>query len=85
MAKSVQQSPLNGEVLFAVGEDLLFRGTYDRDAVADLKNMYSRLADGVTCSVGFGKTMKEAYVALKMAKAAPGKDAIVGIELVTGK
>jgi hypothetical protein len=85
MAKSVQQSPLNGEVLFAVGDDLLFRGTYDRDAVADLKNMYSRLADGVTCSVGFGKTMKEAYVALKMAKAAPGKDAIVGIELVTGK
>jgi hypothetical protein len=82
IANRVTLPPIRGEVLFASGDDILFKGQFDRDALEEMRSVYVRLSGGYTCSLGFGSTPKEAYVALKMAKAAPGKNSVMGIELV---
>jgi hypothetical protein len=82
VSKKLKQPPIDGTVLFSSGDDILFKGTYDVNAVEELRSTYARLSGGHTCSVGFGKTLKEAYIAMKIAKAAPGKDSVVGIWLV---
>ncbi len=81
VAKSVRKPPISGEVLFCSGDDLLFRGRYNAAAIDGLRTLYSRVS-GQTCCIGFGRTPKDAYVALKIAKASPGKDATMGVEIV---
>ena len=73
--------PIKAQVLFSAGDDLLFRGTFDPSALERLRGLYRETSGGRTCSIGFGTTPKAAYVALKMAKASPGKDAVVGVVL----
>lgn len=81
VAEEVRSGPLKGQILFCSGDDLLFKGCYNAEAIESLRATYHRVSSGRTCSVGFGKSGKEAYVALKMAKANPGKDSVVGVEL----
>lgn len=83
VAASASKAPIQGKVLFRSGDDILFRGTYDADAIEELRAIYTKISGGRTCCVGFGSTLKEAYVAIKMAKAAPGKDCVMGVELVS--
>lgn len=83
VSEKLKLHPINGEVLFCSGDDILFKGVYDVDALEDLRSTYARLSGGRTCSVGFGRTTKEAYVAMKMAKATPGKDSVIGVELIS--
>lgn len=82
VAESAQQGPLRATVHFCAGDDLLLEGHYDGDALRGLQDLYERHTGGLTCSIGFGRTAREAYVALKMAKASPGKGRVLGVELV---
>ena len=68
-------------VIFAAGDDVLFRGHIDEQLLVDLQQCYASNSAGHTCSIGFGKTFREVYVALKLAKTKPGKNSIIGVEL----
>jgi hypothetical protein len=81
IAKRVGEPPIRGKVLFASGDDILFRGRYSRQTLDALRETYRDLSKGLTCSIGFGDSPKAAYVALKIAKARPGKDSIQGVIL----
>lgn len=82
VAKQLKKPPIHGELLFNSGDDLLFMGRYDANAINALRTLYNKRSGGQTCSVGFGRTPKEAYIALKMAKANPGKDTVMGVEVI---
>jgi hypothetical protein len=68
-------------IVFEAGDDLLFKGNFNEDALLEMQAMYSQLTPGLTCSIGYGRSFQEVYLALKLAKTQPGKNAIVGIEL----
>ena len=61
--------------------DLLFKGNLQEDMLLEIQAMYSKSTPGLTCSIGYGRSFQEVYLALKLAKTKPGKNAIVGIEL----
>lgn len=82
VAKRLTGSPINGQIIFSSGDNILFRGIYETDAIEELRSTYVRMSGGRTCSVGFGGTPKEAYVALKMAKATLGKNSVMGVTFV---
>jgi hypothetical protein len=82
--RKVKESPLNGDVIFCTGDDILFEASFSLKAIEMLQQAYQTLSGGQTCSIGFGHTTKEAYLALKIAKAIPGKNAIFGVEIVDG-
>jgi hypothetical protein len=82
IADRLAKPPLSGEVLFCSGDDILFKAAYVPEAIEELRSMYQQRTSGLTCSVGYGKTPREAYVALKMAKASPGKNCIAGVRVV---
>lgn len=83
LEKLAKAPPISGRVLFCAGDDMLFVGAYHQDTLEQMKKTYADLSGGYTCSIGFGRSAREAYIALKMAKARPGKDSIVGIQLVS--
>lgn len=76
----------NGEIIFKAGDDLLFKGNFDRSKLSQMQNKYQKLT-GLTCSIGYGKSLKEAYIALKRAKNlkrsenCSNDNSIVGIEI----
>ncbi|HMQ83995.1 MAG TPA: mCpol domain-containing protein [Saprospiraceae bacterium] len=79
ISKTIEQ--LGGKVIFNAGDDLLFKGRFSYNELLAMQTTYSKLTSGYTCSIGFGKTLQETYLAMKIAKATPGKNAIVGIVL----
>lgn len=68
-------------IVFEAGDDLLFKGNLTEETLLEMQTMYSQLTLGLTCSIGYGRSFQEVYLALKLAKTQPGKNAIVGIEL----
>jgi len=66
-------------VIFAEGDNILFRGRYLQALITALQLKY-REETGLTSSIGFGKTPREVSVALHLAKARPG-DACVGVQI----
>jgi len=82
VTKEIQESAINGQILFSAGDDILFEGVYHANAIENLRVIYSQLTKGRTCSIGFGRTLKEAYIALKLAKASPGKDTVRGVTIL---
>ncbi len=64
-------------VIFAAGDDILYKAPYHHKFIEELQQSYEKETSGLTCSVGAGKTLKEVYVALKIAKTTPGKNRIV--------
>ena len=83
VSRKVKVPPINGTVLFSSGDDVFFKGRYDTAGIEYLRSIYVQRTGGRTCSVGFGKTPREAYIALKMAKGNPGKDCVMGVELLS--
>jgi hypothetical protein len=81
ISKRVKDFNKKNSIIFAAGDDLLFRGHVDEPLLLDLQQIYAAKANGHTCSIGYGKTFREVYVALKLAKTKPGKNSIVGVEL----
>lgn len=71
----------DGTIIFNAGDDLLFKGKFTYDQLLEMQANYTKWSDGCTCSIGFGKTLKETYLAMKLAKATPGKNTIIGIDL----
>lgn len=69
-----------GAIIFEAGDDLLFKGSFSKDDLMDLQNIYSDETPGLTCSIGFGSSFQEVYLALKLAKTRPGKNSIAGIQ-----
>jgi len=82
LKEMIENQPVHGRILFCSGDDMLFVGLYHQDTLEQMKRTYMNSSGGHSCSIGFGRTAREAYVALKMAKARHGKNSIVGIELV---
>ena len=70
-----------GVIVFDAGDDLLFKGNLEEEFLLEIKDLYSKTTSGLTCSIGYGRSFQEVYLALKLAKTQPGKNAIVGIEL----
>jgi hypothetical protein len=67
-------------IIFATGDDILFKGHFDEKAVQTMQQMYQEITS-LTCSIGYGRSFYEVYLALKIAKAEPGKNSLVGIEI----
>lgn len=81
IVKLIRKHHPDSSVIFAAGDDLLFRGCFAEDALREMQGMYQDITSGLTCSIGYGRSFKEVYLALKLAKAEPGKNSIVGIEI----
>lgn len=81
ISKLIQSHHPENSLIFAAGDDLLFKGRFDGQTLQTMQKMYQSLTSGLTCSIGFGKTIREVYLALKLAKIEPRKNSIVGIEL----
>lgn len=64
-------------VVFAEGDNLLFKATFSESLLARLQAHY-RSETGLTSSIGYGRTLREASIALRLAKSRGG-DSRVGI------
>jgi hypothetical protein len=79
-------------VIFAAGDDVLFKSRYDQQLLHDIQAQYGTITGTLmsdlrilniptpTCSIGYGRSLKEVFLALKLAKSKLGKHSIVGIE-----
>jgi len=72
------------EIIFKTGDDMLLRGRLSFKDLKKIQEIYKETTDSLTCSIGFGKTSKDAYMALKLAKANPQKNMIKGIYFTKG-
>lgn len=72
-------------IIFQAGDDLLFKGSFSEDELRYMKDIYKKETGGLTCSIGFGESLHEVYLALKLAKSQPGKNSITGIRFTRDK
>lgn len=77
--KEIDEKVPSGRVLFCSGDDILFKAPYDAEFIERLRRIYAEKTGGLTCSVGYGVTARAAYVALKLSKARPGKNSVIGV------
>lgn len=68
-------------IVFEAGDDLLFKGCFARHELEEFKGIYNSETSGLTCSIGYGNSFQEVYLAMKMAKTTPGKNSIIGARL----
>lgn len=73
------KSTKDGNVIFAEGDDILFKGKFKKDELIRIKNLYKEKTDGLTCSIAYGNTFKELLFSMKLAKME--KDSIRGIKI----
>lgn len=69
-------------VIFAEGDDILFKSRYDQLLLLEIQRIYKRNTK-LSSSIGYGKTLNEAAIALRLAKSRIG-DSIVGVVLTEG-
>lgn len=81
IVRAIRADIPRSSVIFAAGDDVLFKGCFDPAAIQAIQRTYQERTDGLTCSIGYGRSFREVYLALKLAKTKPGKNAIVGVEL----
>ncbi len=80
MKELIYQETRNQDaVLFAEGDNILFKARYSASLLRKLQKVY-REKTGLCSSIGYGRTLREATVALRLAKA-QGGDSIVGVAL----
>ena len=75
-------------VIYAGGDSILFKGFFKQHELEEIKEIYKKSTkrsdpsgSGLTCSIGYGRTLTETYLALKIAKTQPGKNSIFGFKL----
>lgn len=68
-------------IVFDAGDDLLFKGNFTEELLVEMQTIYTNTTSGLTCSIGYGRSFQEVYLALKLAKSQPSKNSIFGIEL----
>lgn len=66
-------------IIFTEGDNVLFKAQYNHSLLSQIQKVYRELT-GLSSSIGFGKTLREATVAMRLAKAQKG-DSIVGVAL----
>jgi hypothetical protein len=71
-------------IVFDAGDDLLFKGNFTEELLVEMQTIYTNTTSGLTCSIGYGRSFQEVYLALKLAKSQPSKNSIFGIELFSG-
>ena len=69
----------NKSVLFAEGDNILFKSRYQVSLLNDIKRIYKDKT-GQTGTIGYGKTLPEVALAMGLSKA-KGGDSIIGISL----
>lgn len=67
-------------VIFAEGDNVLFKGCYHASLLHEIQQIYKKHT-GLSSSIGYGKTLREATIAMKLAKA-QSNDSCVGITLI---
>lgn len=76
--KYIKNKP-GSEVIFARGDDILFKGRFTMEELEYMKTLYKEKTDGETCSIAFGSSVREVLLAMKMAKIQ--RNSIRGISL----
>ncbi|MBD2489899.1 mCpol domain-containing protein [Aulosira sp. FACHB-615] len=71
----------HGQIIFQAGDDLLFKGNFNRSTLHEMQKTYRNITNGLTCSIGYGRSLMETFLALKIAKSRHNKNSIVGIEI----
>lgn len=80
MKKLIYQNARDQEaVLFAEGDNILFKAQYSHSLLGKLQRVYKEKT-GLCSSIGYGGTLREATIALRLAKA-KGGDSIIGVAL----
>ena len=73
----------NSAVIFAEGDDILFKAPYDSDLVSKIQKTYEEKT-GLKSSIGFGQTLKEATIALRLSKSR-NENSVLGIKIYDEK
>ncbi len=79
--QTIEKDIPRSSIIFAAGDDILFKGYFCQAIIESIQQKYREITNGMTCSIGYGRSFREVYLALKLAKTEPGKNSIVGIEL----
>ena len=79
ISKYIKEQSPKDSIIFATGDDLLFKGQFTEDQLKKMQHIYHQKT-GFTCSIGYGKSFKDVYLALKIAKTEPEKNSIFGID-----
>lgn len=69
-----------GKVIFAEGDDILFKGNFGLNDLVKMKEIYFEKSGGMTCSIAYGRNFKEVLFSMKLAKIE--KNSIKGISIV---
>lgn len=57
-----------GQIIFAEGDDILFKGCFNTNDLQKMLSLYREKTDGMTCSIGYGNTLKETLFSMKISK-----------------
>ena len=57
-----------GNIIFAEGDDILFKGKFKIENLQEMLRLYNEKSNGMTCSIGYGDTLKEILFSMKIAK-----------------
>lgn len=69
-----------GKVIFAEGDDILFKGNFSMNDLVKMKGIYFEKSGGMTCSLAYGNDFKEVLFSMKLAKME--KNTIKGISII---
>lgn len=78
--KKVKDKSGESSIIFHAGDDLLFTGEYTMRELESFQAIYNSATSGLTCSIGYGSSLQDVYLAMKLAKSKPGKGVIIGAE-----
>jgi hypothetical protein len=81
ISKFIRDSSPKNLLIIEAGDDILFKGYLNQEKLKEIQDIYKTTTSGLTCSIGYGRSFQEVYVALKFAKTHSGKNSIVGIEI----
>lgn len=73
------KSKPGSDVIFARGDDILFKGSFTGAELEYMKKLYEEKTGGETCSIAYGSSVREVLLAMKMAKIQ--RNSIRGISL----
>jgi len=57
-----------GKIIFAEGDDILFKGKFCLKELKIMKNIYFEHSKGISCSIAYGKDFREVLLSMKLAK-----------------
>jgi hypothetical protein len=80
ISRFIKTTSENNSIIFEAGDDILVKGYLDEEKLKNIQKIYAETTSGLTCSIGYGRSFQEVYLALKLAKTQPGKSSIIGIE-----